>query len=212
MKKVIKSLSSILPSSHHFPSLPVVASLPLPLLFVLIWRGALILRNGRNNFNHQCVRPRGGSGSLPSPFCPPPAHTHGTTTLSLTSPRHHQERLSASSHITNPPNLTPPAQRCMQVRCLNLGVWHCNLKPLAGKHGQTSVVPVGCGGKGWSCAAAGWVEAEKQLGQRGEEVKRSRGGDALGGILLGAAGLHWGPAHCRGLCAEMFAWEHNGEV
>lgn len=61
---------------------------------------------------------------------------------------------------------TPPAQRCMQAGCLNLGFQRCNPKPLAGKHGQTLAVPVGCGGKGWSCVATGWVGARRQPGQR----------------------------------------------
>lgn len=96
-----------------------------------------------------------------------------------------------------PPATTPPAQRgVFGFRC-------CNPTPLAGKRGQASVVPVGCGGKGWSCAAAGRVGA-------GREPERRRGkenaAEGLGGHPAGE------PHAAGGLRSEMFVWEHNGEA
>lgn len=151
MKKVIKSLSSTLPFSHHFPSLPSVASLPLLLVFCPYFESVA----GCITFSHHHIRLHVGSISLPGPFCLWLAPTHGTTALGvvymhMASPTHHPERSSPGHHFAKPPAPTSLAQQCMQTRSLNLVLQHCKPKLLTGKQEQTSRVLVGCGGKGWS--------------------------------------------------------------
>lgn len=144
----------MLSSCHHFPSLPSVPSL-LPFLVFCPYFERLTEGIA---FHHQPVRPCAGS-QICTQLVLPTASSHTRNNCSRHSlytpapPKHHREW---SSPATISQFLQPQLAQCNGAGKRGVFLLGFGGETVSCKHRWCSVVLVGCGGKGWSCAATGW--------------------------------------------------------